>query len=184
MKKLLLLSLLVLFGCSKDSEGESANTDFNFFEKVDGKIFIPTSPNIVEEHDDFYVVLVKFAESWQMDGRKGTSVIDARPGMLKKNLYHFKDDPELTWGCEVQLGSEHRNDYTVEEIIGGVKFTRGSSTIEATLTSFSFPLKVSLRLYEGQTYTYMEVNEDDARNIAEGLSCTQGRGSFNIFFDY
>ena len=44
MKKLLLLSLLVLFSCSKDSEGEESNASQTLIETLDGKLLGANTP--------------------------------------------------------------------------------------------------------------------------------------------
>jgi hypothetical protein len=45
MKKILLLSLLVLFGCSKDSEEKEGSVAQTLIEKLDGKMIAPNSNN-------------------------------------------------------------------------------------------------------------------------------------------
>ena len=172
IKKLLLLSLLVLFGCSKDTEEEvSADFNVNFLEKVDGKIFVPLS-NKWDEH----IVLVKFAETWSTNGMKG---VGGFAGLLKKAIVYV---PEESY-CEVTNFNEHSNNYEMEEINNGIKFTyRGGEKIEAFITSISFPLKVTV-IQDGNNYLYEEITENEARSIADGLDCNN-LDSFVSFFDF
>jgi hypothetical protein len=185
MKKILLLSVLILFSCSKDSEEGTAPGDENvdFFEMVNGKIFIPTSPNLQEGDDDYYGVLVKFAESYNCGDKIGPvdgcgSLIG---GLFIKRLMKFTGSDNNGNPCETQTFNNYGN-YTLEKIVSGVKydFSDSYSNLVAYLTSFSFPLKVEVRQY-GKTFTYEEVTEVEARSRVSGLFCSNQQR--NRFFD-
>jgi hypothetical protein len=160
MKKLLLLSLLVLFGCSKDSESDNKL----FFEKVNGKYFVYDYSK-VNSSADYNAVMIFNRGAFMSSIAEGVNVRCRKSG----------------GECIKSFGIESAN-----SVSGISYFTFGSRAEGGTSTcnedrEYSFraeitatnPMRITVnRVEQNDSSYYVEISSQEYEQFLERINCS------------
>ncbi len=166
MKKLLLLSLLVLFGCSKD------DNKGKLFERLEDKVFIPENSSLENANQ-----ITEFAEYFP-------NMPESRNALIQKFIFEGFTGPKcfvtpgfnaLDASYEIEV---HSSDYMRMRI-------NDDGSISVAILGEN-PLRVSVKVEENfessylsrtgmpnPNQTFKEISRDDVRTITERWGCLQ-----------